>query len=139
MVGFFSGLSQIIFSMDSNLWILNSGLSFYTIQTLPVLMLLEDSEEEKLFQHLDQIEAEIEKLESLGLHDESLEQISKRLRKSLYSYRRLSSNTLLAVVRSKDEKLFSEWNSLWEQMKEGKLHPRDLKAFHDRLELSLRK
>jgi hypothetical protein len=102
-------------------------------------MLRQDSDEEKLFKRLDQIEAEIEKLESFGLHDESLEQISKRLRKSLYSYRRLSSNTLLAVVRSKDEKLFSEWNSLWEQMQDGKLHPRELKAFHDRLELSVRK
>ena len=96
-------------------------------------MLRAESEEERLFQHLDKVEAEIEKLGSLGLRDKSLEQIAKRLRISLYSYKRLSSNTMIEVVRTHDQKVFAAWNEMWEQMKEGKIHPRELKAFHDEI------
>ncbi len=96
-------------------------------------MLRIESDEERLFEHLDKVEAEIEKLGSLGLRDKSLEQIAKHLRISLYSYKRMSSNTMIEVVRTHDEEIFSFWTEMWEKMKEGKVHPRELKAFHDRL------
>ncbi len=96
-------------------------------------MLRIQTEQERLFERLDMVEAELTKLRSLGMNDEGLEQIAKRLRISLYSYKRLSSNTMIEVVRTQDQRIFSEWNRMWEEMKEGNIHPRELKAFHDRL------
>lgn len=107
--------------------------SFIRFALANVTMLRTESDEERLFEHLDKVEAEIEKLSSLGLRDKSLEQIAKRLRISLYSYKRMSSNTMIEVVRTHDQEIFSVWSEMWEQMKEGKVHPRELKAFHDRL------
>ena len=96
-------------------------------------MLRSQTEQERLFEHLDWVESEVEKLRSLGLDDENLGRIAKRLRITLYSYKRLSSNTMIEVVRTHDQRVFSEWNKMWEEMKEGKIHPRELKTFHDRL------
>ncbi len=96
-------------------------------------MLRSQTEQEHLFEHLDKIEADVEKLRSLGVDDENLERIAKRLRIALYSYKRLLSNTIIEVVRTHDETVFSKWNEMWVEMKEGNIHPRELKAFHDGL------
>src|SRR5207249_10566782 len=91
------------------------------------------SEEERLFEQIDKADAEVERMKSLGFHGTMLEAYARNLRKLSYSYKRLSRKTMVEVAKSRDPKIFAQWNGMWEEMREGKLHPRDLKIFYDTL------
>jgi hypothetical protein len=96
-------------------------------------MLQTQTEQDRLFEHLDRIEAEVKKLQTLGINDVGLEKIAIKLRISLYSYKRLSSNTMIEVVRTHNGQIFSRWSQMWNEMQDEKSHPRELKSFHDYL------
>ena len=91
------------------------------------------SEEQKMFEEKDNLDKEVERVKASGSDPSSLEEFAKTLRMMSYSYRGLSRRTMVEVIKSHDPRALEEWNGLWEEMKQGTLHPRKLKAFYERV------
>lgn len=91
------------------------------------------SDEERLFEEIDKLDREVSRTKSQGLDSTAIEEFARTLRMTSYSYKGLSRRTMIEVVDSHDPTVLSEWSKLWEEMKEGTLHPRELKTFYDRL------
>ena len=91
------------------------------------------SDEERLFEEIDKLDAEVSRTKAQGPDSTAIEEFARTLRMTSYSYKGLFGRTTIEVVDSHDPAVSSEWSKLWEEMKEGKLHPREPKAFCDRL------
>ena len=98
-----------------------------------VLKLKHKSDWEKLFEAIDKADAGAARAKAQGMGATTRELYAKALRKNSYSFKRLSRRTMVELVRRNNPEELAKWNKMWDEMKEGRLHPRELKAFYDDL------
>ncbi len=98
-----------------------------------VLKLKRKSEWEKLYEVVDKADAETKRVKALGLDSTGQERYARILRINSYSFRRLSRTVMVELIKNPEPKALAKWDKMWDEMKEGKLHPRELKAFYDSL------
>jgi hypothetical protein len=91
------------------------------------------SDWEKLFEAVDRADAEVARMKAQGVDATEQELYAKVLRQNSYSFKRLSRTTMVELVKRNDPKELAKWSKMWEKMKEGRLHPRELKSFYDSL------
>jgi uncharacterized tellurite resistance protein B-like protein len=84
------------------------------------------------YEGLDKLEAEIARLKETGLDARTLESFAEHLKKAMYSEDRLSRKTMVEVIKTGDESMIAEMTGLLEKMKDAKVHPKELRALHDR-------
>ena len=88
---------------------------------------------EKVLNAVDMADAEAGRARAQGMDPTKQELYAKALRKNSYSFKRLSRRTMVELVKRNDPEALATWNKMWDEMKEGRLHPRELKAFYDNL------
>ncbi len=107
--------------------------ALYNVHIIEMGMLGRKDQYEKEFERLDKIEAEVTRLRRLGIEPKILSDFSQIYRRTMYALNGLTANTMLEVLKSGDERDLAEWNEMWNAIQQNKIHPREVKAFHDRL------
>ena len=91
------------------------------------------SEWEKLYEAVDKADAKAAAGRSAGLDATELERYARILRINSYSFKRLSRTVMVELIKNPDPMALAKWDEMWEEMKGGRLHPRELKTFYDTL------
>ncbi len=88
------------------------------------------SDEERLFERIDKADTEVARFRSLGLPNSVMEDFAKTLRTTSIAYKGLARKTMVAVIKSGNQRMLRKWNVMWKEMETGRLHPRELLAFY---------
>jgi hypothetical protein len=83
------------------------------------------SDEEKLFESIDKIDAQVAKLRETGHPDMMMmESIAKNRREIAFAYKGMMAKTMAAVAQSHNRAVHKKWSRMWLGIQNGSVHPR---------------
>jgi hypothetical protein len=91
------------------------------------------SDEDRLFERIDRLEAEVAHLRSMGIFDSVVETFARKLRIATYAYKGITRRTLAEVEKSRDPAVLERWDKMWPDIEAGALHPREIFEFYRKL------
>ena len=88
------------------------------------------SDEDRLFERIDRLDAEVAHLRSMGIYDSVVESFAKRLRIATYAYKGITRRTMAEVAKNHDPEIRERWDKMWPEIEAGTLHPREIFEFY---------